>query len=288
VPLHRENFPRPLRTVAVFGPGLIGGSLALALRQRKPAWKLKLWTRTESSLPALRKKFPTVEVTCRAEEAAAGADLIVFCTPVGTMPALAKAVASHLKPTTVITDAGSVKADLVRKMEAALPNYVGAHPMAGSEKSGLEAAREDLFQNAVCILTPTKKSRPDAVRAVRSLWKLVGCKLVELTAMEHDKSIARVSHLPHLAASVLVNAIAQKVPDAGRLAGGGYRDTTRVASGPAKMWSEILLENRKEIMAGLKDFTAMLNKIKTLLETENTAALEAFLADAKTIRDRLS
>ncbi len=238
-------------------------------------------------MPALRRKFPHAVVTCDPAEAASRADIVLLCTPIGTMASLAKAIAPVLKPAAVVMDAGSVKGSVVRVVEPILPNFVGAHPMAGSEKSGLDAARPDLFQNAICILTPTKKTAVAALKAARSFWKLVGCRLVEMSTLEHDRSISRVSHLPHLAASVLVKAIARRVPDAGGLAGGGYRDTTRIAAGPSKMWSEILLENRREIMAGLKDFTAMLDKTKHLLETEDAAGLEAFLADAKTIRDRL-
>ncbi len=160
--------------------------------------------------------------------------------------------------------------------------------MSGSERSGWDAAQADLFEGAVAIVTPTPASRPEAVRIVRELWTAAGCRIEEMAPAVHDDVIGLVSHLPHAISAVLVNAISRRCSDPEALSGGGYRDTTRIASGPAAMWREILLENRVALSAGLEDFTTSLEELKTLLRNADASALEAFLARAKSTRDRLS
>ncbi len=284
MPLYAKNLPRPLSTVAIFGPGLIGGSLALALRRRQPAWTLQIWARSEESAARARGQFPGV--TCDAPAAARGADLCVLCTPIGAMPELARSIAPVLRPDAIVTDAGSVKGPVVRRLEPLLgARFVGSHPMAGSEQQGLGAAREDLFEGAACIVTPTSASAPAAVSAVRDLWQAVGCRLVEMPPDQHDEAVGRVSHLPHAVAAALVRAIGLRVKHPGRMAGNGYRDTTRIAGGPPAMWSEILLENRAALLAGLEDFTSMIGELKNLLASGDASALEKFLSQARDARE---
>ncbi len=204
------------------------------------------------------------------------------------MPSLAEQFAPALAETAVVTDVGSVKAGVVSRLGAILGGrFVGSHPMAGSEQSGLNAARANLFEDAVCILTPTESSSPEATRAVRELWECVGCRIVEMLPEEHDERVARVSHLPHAVAAALVHAISLRLPDVHSIAGGGYRDTTRIAAGPAAMWREILLENRAGLLAGLEDFSAMLDKMKVMIVEGDAAGLESFLDRARAIREDL-
>jgi prephenate dehydrogenase len=286
VSVHEQNLSRPLSTVVIFGPGLIGGSLALALRERQPDVSVTLWTRSEASAARVRKFLPAV--TCDARAAAAGADLCVFCTPIGAMPEIARTIAPHLPSHAVVTDAGSVKGGVVAAMEDILGGrFVGSHPMAGSEKAGIEAARPELFDGATCILTPTLKTSPEALAAVRGLWKSVGGRVVEMPAGAHDLAVGRVSHLPHAIAAVLVNAVARGGARADSLAGGGYRDTTRIAAGPAAMWTEIFLENKAGLLAALADFSATLEELQTILLSNDAPALETFLSRAKNMRDTL-
>ena len=208
--------------------------------------------------------------------------------PIGAMEAVAKVVASVMAPDGVVTDAGSVKGSVVDTLEPIFGSrFVGSHPMAGSERSGLTAARADLFQGATAVVTPTAKSDPQALAAVESMWRDVGCRIVSMTPAEHDEAVARISHLPHAAAAALVNAINRRLPEAQKIAGGGYRDTTRIAAGPPAMWSEILLENKAALLAGLEDFTHTLEELKALLHSHNAAALEAYLSRAKEVRDNL-
>ena len=170
------------------------------------------------------------------------------------MPSLAEKIAPALSNGATVTDVGSVKAAVVRRLEPILGGrFVGSHPLAGSEQSGFDAARANLFEGAVCLVTPTASSSPESTRTVRNLWESVGCRLVEMSPERHDECVARVSHLPHAVAAALVNSISLRVPDAGALAGGGYRDTTRIAAASPAMWREILLENSAEMAAGLED-----------------------------------
>jgi prephenate dehydrogenase len=246
-----------------------------------------VWARSPQSAENARKFFPTVSMN--AAEMVSGSDICVLCTPIGAMPQLADQLAPVLAQTATVTDVGSVKAGIVIRLEAILGRrFVGSHPMAGSEQSGLSAARANLFEDAVCILTPTENSARDKLQVLRDLWECVGCRIVEMTPQEHDERIACVSHLPHAVAATLVNAIHLRVPDVGCIAGGGYRDTTRIAAGPATMWREILLENRTALLAGLEDFTATLEKMKELIDLADSAELELFLERARAIRKDLS
>jgi prephenate dehydrogenase len=246
-----------------------------------------VWARSPQSAENARKFFPAV--SSDMSEVVSGSDICVLCTPIGAMPQLARQLAPVLASTAIVTDVGSVKAGVVSELEAILGSrFVGCHPMAGSEQSGISAARANLFEGAVCILTPTGNSAPAKIQVLRELWECVGCRIVEMTPQEHDEGIAYVSHLPHAIAATLVNAIHLRVPEVRGIAGGGYRDTTRIAAGPAGMWREILLENRTALLAGLEDFTATLEKMKELIYRADSAELELFLEHARAIRQDLS
>ncbi len=284
MPVHEQNFPRPLSTVAIFGPGLIGGSIALALQKRRPDWSLRLWARSEASAARTRGQFP--QVSTDAAATARDADLCVLCTPLGAMPELARQIAPHLCEGASVTDAGSVKGPVVTQLEAILgPRFIGAHPMAGSEKAGLEAARADLYEKAVCILTPTPQSDASALNHVHAFWETLGCRTLTLSPADHDDAVGRVSHLPHAVAAALVNAITRHSKAPLALAGGGYRDSTRIAASQPAMWSEILLSNKAALLAGLQDLSDSLDDLKTMILSEDSAALEAFLRRAKETRD---
>lgn len=267
---------------------MIGGSLALALRERRPDCTVQLWARRESACVEARELLPEIRVTTDPVEAAQNAEILVFCTPVSAMHPLAETLQAHIPEDAVLTDAGSVKSGVVRLMEAGFRGrFAGSHPMAGSEKSGLQAARSDLFQQAACVITPTPVTAPETLERVRNLWRSVGGRTLEMAPEIHDRLAARISHLPHAVAAALVNAIHSHAPEAVRLAGGGYRDSTRIASGPASLWRGILLENRQEVLAALEEFTGQLDTLKRHLASENAEALEAFLADAGQAREKM-
>jgi prephenate dehydrogenase len=255
----------------------------MAVRRHLPDWEVRVWTR-ESSLVRVREVFS--EATSDVVAAARGADLIVLCTPVGSMNALAGSLCDVLFPEAVVTDAASVKGAVCAGMEEIFGDrFLGAHPMAGSERSGLSAARGDLFEGATCFVTPGTVSGERARRVVPWFWESVGCRIRELGPAEHDRLVARASHLPHAVAGCLVRALDRFCPEAGTAIGPGFRDTTRVAGGPAAMWAEIFQQNRGNVMAALTEFRQTLDEFEGILASGDEQLLENELAEARRARE---
>lgn len=227
----------------------------------------------------------------RLEAVVEGADLVVICTPVGQMETLGSRLAGLLAPGAVVTDVGSVKAPVVAALEPAVQRararFVGGHPLAGSEKMGVRAAREDLFQGAVVVLTPTASSDPETVDGLRHLWESVGSQVLVMSAERHDDLVSRSSHLPHLIAAALAHAILapDRPPEQDQLCATGFRDTTRVASGSPEMWRDIALANRRAVLSALDAFDRSVAELRRALEAGNEAAVGAFLQVAKERRD---
>lgn len=262
--------------------------MALALRKTGHADSIALWARSESSRRVARQ-LGFEEVHASPADAVHDAGLVVLCTPVPAMPPLAESIRNVLRPDASITDAGSTKQDAVALLEPILgPRYVGAHPIAGSEQSGMGAARDALFQAAPCILTPTAGSDPGALEVIEAFWRSLGCRTSRMTPAEHDALLARLSHLPHVAASALVRVACHSGPEAQAFAGGGYRDTTRVASGSPSLWVEILLSNRLETASALREMARQLEEVATKLDREDAAGLHDFLEQAKSGRDQFA
>jgi len=250
---------------------------------------VSLWGRRADALEAAKESLPGCLLTTNLADAIHLADVVVLCTPVAAMDDLVVELATSLPTTTPITDAGSIKSSVVAKLEARWGgHFVGSHPVAGSEQSGFAHAREDLFDRALCILTPTETSDPAALETIRALWLSAGCRLHEMSPADHDLCMARVSHLPHAAAAALVHAARVRGAAWKDFAGSGYRDSTRVAGGPPAMWADILLENRAEILAGLKDLQSALGQLEVALAEGNRSEVESFLATARNERLALS
>jgi prephenate dehydrogenase len=217
-----------------------------------------------------------------------GAKIIVLCTPIETMAEISQRLRESLDPSATVTDAGSVKGSVVAGCEAILGGqFVGAHPIAGSDRAGIEAAQADLYQKATCVLTPTPQTHPSALEAARLLWKSVGCHLVEMSPEAHDAALARTSHLPHTAAAALAAIIAQDVAGWEKLVGGGYRYTTRIAQGNPDLWTGILMANRREISTSIAEFTEILQNIRSALEAGDGEAVRALLAKGRDARHQL-
>lgn len=277
------------RILSLYGPGLLGGSVALAVQERMPKVKLRFWARRESAAEAIRARGIQAEFFTDAAAAAAGASLIILCTPVETMAGLAQQiVTADLAEDCLITDVGSVKGSVVRAVEPILGHrFIGSHPMAGSEKTGVEAARADLFQNAACLLTPTDLTRPEDLQRLRNFWVALGCRLLEFGPDEHDVKVARISHLPHMMAAITTLAALRGDPEAVKCAAGGFRDTTRVAGGDPGLWNGIAMSNRPALIAQLREASAALGELMHILEGQDEAALRQFLTEAKALRDTL-
>ncbi len=280
----------PFQQLAIFGPGLIGGSVALAARERGLCVRLTLWSRDEAERAAARRLAVADVVTADPAAAACGADLVLLCVPPAALPTLARTIAPSLAPGATVSDVASVKAGPVEELTAILQRpgetgsrFVGAHPMAGAERHGLSAARATLFERCVCLLTPLAgRTEPGAVEIVGRFWQGLGARVLQMTPRAHDEAVATVSHLPHLVAAALAG-----LPDeqAAGCAGPGWRDMTRLAAGSPELWTEILSHNRRPVTDALRGMIARLGDALELLEAGRESELERFLAQAKLRRD---
>jgi prephenate dehydrogenase len=277
--------------VAIIGVGLLGGSLALAIKKRRLARTVVGFVRRAASVAACRRLGIANQVTRDLSLAVRDADLIVLCTPLSQMRPLVEQMIPALKSGVIITDVGSVKASVVTDLEALVAKaggyFVGSHPMAGAEKIGVAHARADLFQSAVCVVTPTKRSNAAAVRKVERFWKAIGCRVVRLTPEAHDELVSRSSHLPHMLAAALANYVLH--PDHPKqqpaLCANGFRDTTRIASGSPEMWRDIALANRAQLRRALDDFVRELQSFQALLRRKDDGKIFDLFASAKARRD---
>ena len=281
-----------INKLAILGPGLLGGSLALAVRARLPGCQIAVWARRAAAVEEVRAAGVADVASTELSPVVEGADLIVFCVPIGAMAELARQILPLINPGALITDVGSVKGPVVDSLSAIFDgagrgHFVGSHPMAGSEQAGLSAARADLFEDAVCILTPQTESCPEIVGKLARIWALLGCRISTLSPSEHDKTVALVSHLPHLLAAALMDFVCAESPDSVNFCGNGFRDTTRVASGPAEMWGEIFAFNRPALNAHLQGLIARLQEIARDLEEGKDLKMKELLLNAKNQRDLL-
>lgn len=279
------------RKIALVGVGLLGGSLALAIRERRLADQVQGFVRRESSLSecdaAGLPGFATRDLSAVVRDA----DLVILCTPLAQMKDLARKMAPALKPGAIVSDVGSVKASVIADLEGMVADtgahFVGAHPMAGSEKTGVRAARADLFHNAVCVITPTTSSPAPAVQALEEFWRDAGTRTVRMTAALHDEFVARCSHLPHVLAAALVNLVLDPAHprEQALLCANGFRDTTRIASGSPEMWRDIVLANSKSLGAALDGLLRQLAELRVAMERGDAAAVERFFAEARERRE---
>jgi prephenate dehydrogenase len=280
------------KKVTLAGVGLLGGSLGLALRKRRLAETVFGFVRRASSVKECERLGAVDRATLDLETAVAGADLIVLCTPIAQMRRLVEQMSPALQPGAIITDVGSAKGSVVRDLESlaarAGAHFIGSHPMAGAEKMGVAAARADLFENAVCVVTPTTKANRAALAKVERLWKSVGSRVLRLAPARHDVLVSRSSHLPHVVAATLVNFVLDPAwpKEQSGLCANGFRDTTRIASGSPEMWRDIAIANRKHLGGALGLFIRDLQRIQRLIKKGQPRLLEQFLAQAKSRRDR--
>lgn len=277
--------------ITLIGVGLLGGSLGLALKRHGLAGRVTGYVRRVETVEECRKYGVVDEATLDLPAAVAGADLIVLCTPLAQMRSLVKQLLPAMKRGAIVTDVGSVKASVVKEVEAAVAkaggHFIGSHPMAGGEKAGVSAARDNLFGNAVCIVTPTAKSNKTALRKVEALWKAIDSRVVRMTPELHDTLVSRSSHLPHLVASTLaVTVLNPKHPkEQASLCATGFRDTTRIASGSPEMWRDIALANRRNLSRAVDGFVAELKKFQKALAKGDERAVIKFFETAKQRRD---
>jgi len=277
--------------ITIIGVGLLGGSIGLAVKHRKLAGEVAGFVRRSASLKDCERAGALDYATTDLLAAVSKADLVILCTPLAQMRSLTQQFLPALKRGAIVTDVGSVKADVVREVGALVKkvgaHFVGSHPMAGGEKMGVLASRADLYDNAACVITPVKNSNAAAVRKVEKFWRSLGARTLALSPAEHDAIVSRTSHLPHVAAAALVNQVLHPRSSQAQvgLCATGFRDTTRIASGSPEMWRDISVANRKNLTQSLDAFMAELKKFQAALRRGDVKSVENFFAMAKQYRD---
>jgi len=292
---------RPFEHAVIVGCGLLGTSLGLALRNAALVRTITGVGRRGS--PSVKTALDRGAIDRTSDDAARAvsgapldgspaavspADLIILCTPLRQFPAIMKAIAPALANGAIVTDVGSVKSQVAQWAAAFLPaqaHFVGSHPMAGSEQSGPDAAKPDLYQNAPCIICPNPAA-PQATARIVDLWQALGARTAEIPPDLHDHFVAAISHLPHLTAALLVNTAAE-TPAALALAAGGFLDTTRIASSDITMWTDILLTNKDAILQALDQFTNHAAALRNAIAAGDSAAIAKTLTDARQVREKM-
>lgn len=287
----------PFRRIAIIGLGLIGGSMALGWRRTGVVDQIIGWDRDSDTVAKALEIGAIDRIAADPAEAVIGAGVVVLAVPVGAIIDLAPVLGPRVGQGTLVTDTGSSKAEVVRAWEAHLAEgacFVGGHPMAGSEKSGVEWADACLFRGAQYLLTPGQRATDRALRQAAMLGEALGCRITVLSAEDHDRRVALVSHLPQLAAVALCTVLGgnaaggQHGSGALRLAGGGFRDTTRIAASSPELWGDILLSNREAIVEALQGFLGELETMKDALARGDRGTLVRLFNLARETRSGLT
>ncbi len=279
--------------VTIVGVGLIGGSLAITLREKGMAGTITGVGRGMENLKTARRLGVVDSFTTDICDGVEGTDLVVMAVPVRKIAPLVERILPSLKPGTILTDVGSVKGAIIRDVEPLLGKdvlFVPGHPVAGTENSGVEAAFSGLFEDRTCILTPTERTDPSALEKVKAMWEEAGSRVVMMDADTHDRILAAISHLPHMIAYSLVNTVADLEEEAGDIlvfSAGGFKDFTRIASSSPEMWADICALNRDEIVTMIERFQKRLSALKDLVEKTDLDGLVKDFERAKGLRDRI-
>jgi prephenate dehydrogenase len=274
--------------LVLVGVGLIGGSIGLAARRRGAAARVVGVDHNPIVLQQARERGLVDETCTDLARAAASADVMVFCVPVDGIAASVLAAASACRPGTLMTDAGSTKAAIVRALDGRLPpgvTFVGSHPLAGSEKHGPEHASAHLFEDRLVLITPGAHPEEQAVARTTAFWQSLGARVRLMAPDEHDEALALTSHLPHLLASALAGILPASLAD---LTATGFRDSTRLAASNPALWTAIFRANQSAVLAALTRLEEQLHHFRKALAEGDESALEALLQQGKTIRDALN
>jgi len=274
---------RLFNKVAVIGTGLIGGSIALAIKKRRLADEVIGVSRHKSTL-LLAKKIHAIDRGSEDINIIKGADLVILATPVSTILALAPKIAGIIKKECIVTDVGSTKQEIAAKLGKIFPRYVGTHPMAGSQKRGVANAKPQIFKGSLCLLTPLGNTDKEACVKIKKLWLSLGAKVIYLSPKMHDKILSFISHLPHIAAFSLISSVPSQYL---KFSSTGLKDTTRIAASETELWNDIFLSNRKNILKAIAVLEDNLKKIKSALNKKDKYSLTKLLREAKLKRDSL-
>jgi prephenate dehydrogenase len=282
------------KQISLIGVGLIGGSVGLIARRKHLVRSAVGYGKKRGELQRAVTLGAIDRYFLSPQKAVEGADLVVLATPVGTFEKIVSAIGPHLKEGAIVTDVGSVKGKWVEKIESLLPPhaaFVGGHPIAGRERSGVEVASPDLFSGMRCILTPTPRTQPKALKKVAAFWKGMGATVIEMDPMAHDQVMAAVSHLPHLVAYALMETLCSPriaKQDPVQFSAGGLRDFTRIAASSSEMWRDIFLLNGDRIVEMIDLYQGVLETMKKKIIARDSAGLIEILDRAKTIRQKIA
>jgi len=287
--LSKSSEPSDLtcQTLTIVGVGLIGGSLAAAVKQRGVAQRVIGVGRSPEKLQGAIDRGWLDAATSDLRAAAQVSDFIIFCTPVDRIASGVREIATVCRCNTLITDAGSTKGDICADLSSGLPpgvEFIGSHPLAGSEKSGYEFSDPDLFADRVCVLTPVDRTSDSGFRRLNAFWNSLGSRVITMSPEAHDQAVAETSHLPHLAAAALAATLS---PEHQPLAARGFRDTTRIAAGDADLWTSILMCNSASIRESLEKFARILDQYQQALKVGDAVELRRLLDLGKQVREKL-
>ena len=278
-----------INKITIIGVGLIGGSLARALKEKNLAKDVFGYGRDQARLEDAQKLNIIDQFSTSIEEAIVGAEIIVFATPVGTFQSILGEIEPLITENVIITDVGSTKSDIVNIVHNVLKVksncFIPAHPIAGKERSGFEVSDSMLFDGKKVIITPQENNSSDSIQVIEEMWKGVGAEVDFMSAESHDNLLGMTSHLPHMLAFSLVNYLVNQNPTASIYAGGGFKDFSRIASGDAIMWRDICLQNKDQIICHLKGYQSTLNDLLEAIGDENSKKLEHLFTTAKKTRD---
>ena len=280
-----------IKRLSIIGVGLIGGSLARALKAAGACGEVVGYGRNQEALQRALELGVIDRAATDIAAAVTDADVVVLCVPVGTMESLLRQLKPFLGPRTIITDVGSTKGSVVeaaKRVFGSLPaRFIPGHPIAGTERSGVEASFAELYQKRRVILTPSNATDRDALETVRAMWQQAGAEVIDMLVTHHDEVLAATSHLPHMLAFTLVDTLArlEDHDDIFRFAAGGFRDFTRIASSNPQMWHDICLNNRDALLKMVQRFTSELNTLATAIDRGDSEAVLATFQRAKSARD---
>ena len=278
-----------INRITIIGVGLIGGSLAKAVKEKKLTKVVFGFGRDEARLKKAQDTKVIDQFSTNLKEAVDGSDVVVIASPVGSFKKILSEIKPLIKGKMIVTDVGSTKKNIATManliLESNSKHFVPAHPIAGKEKSGFEASDSKLFVNKKVIITPLESSEPESIKLIQAMWQGIGADVDFMSPDSHDELLGMTSHLPHMLAFSLVNYLISKNPRASIYAGGGFKDSTRIASGDAVMWRDICLQNKDQIIDHIKGYQKTLDSLTAAIEKEDSERLELLFNSAKESRD---
>jgi len=275
------------RKVTIVGVGLIGGSLGLAIKKNQVAREVVGYSQRHATLDAAIKSGAIDQGYQDLKKAVQNADLVILATPVSIISGMMTMLGPNLRRGCIVTDVGSIKKSIIDAAEQHLPSgifFVGSHPMAGSEKRGVENASAELFVNATCLVTPTKRTHRGACERIKKFWSRLGTNIKTIDPEKHDKILAYTSHLPHLCAYALMGVIPVEYLE---YSAQGLKDTTRIAGSSAQLWADICLENSTNILKGLDETVKTMGVVRRAIIAKDPKSLVSTFEEAKNKRDKL-